>query len=80
MRRIYLIAVLSLLGLAAIASTLGLGVGRASAERAAAERRQIHILEVLVDAKTLSVAVRDMQRGQRGYLLTENPDYLAPYE
>ena len=34
---------------------------------------------VLAAAGAIRDAVQDAERGQRGYLLTENPDYLTPY-
>ncbi|MDD3591997.1 MAG: diguanylate cyclase [Sulfurovum sp.] len=35
--------------------------------------------EVLIDSKDLIGAMKDAERAQRGYLLTHNADYLAPY-
>jgi signal transduction histidine kinase len=38
-----------------------------------------HTYNVLGTIKDLGLAVRDAESGQRGYLLTGNDDYLAPY-
>src|SRR5579872_3207080 len=38
-----------------------------------------HTLEVMATAQTLGRAVRDAERGQRGYLITADPAYLTPY-
>jgi signal transduction histidine kinase len=35
--------------------------------------------DVLATANAISTAMLDAERGQRGYLLTANPDYLEPY-
>ncbi len=70
MRRVYLIAIIALLGMASVLATLSLGTVRASTERAQAEARQTHILRVILEAERLATALQAMQRGQRGYLLT----------
>lgn len=80
MRRVWLAGALILLGAAALVATFGLGGLRASAERSEAERWRVHSFEVLVDTKSLSIALREMQRGQRGFLLTDDPAYLGPYQ
>ena len=38
-----------------------------------------HTLDVMATAQALARAVRDAERGQRGYLITGDPAYLAPY-
>lgn len=80
MRRLWLIGIFILLGAAALIATFGLGGLRASAERADAERWRVHTYKTIVDTKSLSIALREMQRGQRGFLLTDDPAYLEPYE
>jgi signal transduction histidine kinase len=35
--------------------------------------------QVLAIANEIQDSIQDAERGQRGYLLTENPDYLGPY-
>ncbi|MES2823516.1 MAG: CHASE3 domain-containing protein [Pseudomonadota bacterium] len=44
------------------------------------ERWIDHTLEVLQLANELRIVVTDAESGQRGFLLTQNPDYLEPYE
>ena len=39
-----------------------------------------HSYEVLDTIKDLNLAVRQAETGQRGYLLTDRDDYLAPYQ
>jgi PAS domain S-box-containing protein len=39
----------------------------------------LHTFDVLGTARSLERAIQDAERGQRGYLLTGNPDYLKPY-
>ena len=65
-----LIAILVLVG--------GVTWDRFTAARSAREWSQ-HTYEVLGIIKDLNLAVRDAETGQRGYLLTGNEDYLAPY-
>ncbi len=79
MRRVYLIAIIALLGMASVLATLSLGSVRASAERAQAEARQTHTLRVILEAERLATALQAMQRGQRGYLLTGDRLHLEPY-
>ena len=58
-------------------------VGAMAWERLNASREarewSMHSYRVLATTKDLSIALRDAERGQRGYLLTGNPDYLSPY-
>jgi signal transduction histidine kinase len=39
-----------------------------------------HTRALLADVNELNVLTRDAERGQRGYLLTGMPEYLAPYK
>src|SRR5258708_56644 len=39
-----------------------------------------HTRALLTDVNELTVLTRDAERGQRGYLLTGMPEYLAPYK
>ena len=57
----------------------GLTWDRSSASRSAREWSD-HTYQVLGTIKDLDLAVRDAETGQRGFLLTGNRDYLAPYE
>ena len=52
---------------------------RMNAARSAREWSR-HSYEVLAGIKDLELAVLDAETGQRGYLLTGNDDYLAPYQ
>ncbi|WP_407530424.1 CHASE3 domain-containing protein [Methylobacterium oryzisoli] len=51
---------------------------RLNAARVAREWSQ-HSYRVLGTTKDLAIALRDAERGQRGYLLTGRDDYLGPY-
>ncbi|ACK81451.1 CHASE3 domain-containing protein [Methylorubrum extorquens] len=52
---------------------------RLNASRAAREWSQ-HSYRVLGTTKDLAIALRDAERGQRGYLLTGRDEYLGPYD
>jgi len=78
-RRVILIALIGLLGVASVLATLGLGTIRASEERSQAEAWRDHTLQVIIEAERLTAALEAMQRGQRGYLLTESRAFLEPY-
>jgi len=39
-----------------------------------------HTMEVLHAADALRIAITDAESGQRGFLLTQEQEYLAPYE
>ena len=66
-----LIALLILIG--------GVTWDRMNAARSAREWSR-HSYEVLAAIKDLNLAVRDAETGQRGYLLTGDEEYLAPYQ
>jgi signal transduction histidine kinase len=51
---------------------------RLNASREAREWSQ-HSYRVLATTKDLAIALRDAERGQRGYLLTGKDEYLSPY-
>ncbi|TDH62687.1 PAS domain S-box protein [Dankookia rubra] len=59
---------------------LALAGARISREATEADDRVAHTLEVLVEANGALSAVQDAETGQRGSLLTRDPDYLQPYE
>ena len=48
-------------------------------ERGEAAAWQNHTLDVLLQVERLSSRLSELQRGQRGYLLTDNLAYLEPY-
>ncbi|WP_267360827.1 MULTISPECIES: CHASE3 domain-containing protein [unclassified Methylobacterium] len=52
---------------------------RLNASRVAREWSQ-HSYRVLSTTKDLAIALRDAERGQRGYVLTGRDEYLAPYD
>ena len=53
-------------------------VGRAP--RISQSREQVvHTFQVINTAAALESAIQDAERGQRGYLLTGDPEYLEPY-
>lgn len=52
---------------------------QSSRERRAAESWQVHTLEVLLETDRLRVASLQQIRGERGFLLTGNSSFLAPY-
>lgn len=49
-------------------------------ERESAEAWREHAREVLETSATIKIAALNALRGERGYLLTEDPAFLAPYE
>ena len=51
----------------------------AAAERRRAEALQLHTLDVLLVAGRLETAVNAALRGERGYLITGERDFLEPY-
>ncbi|CAO4148357.1 Sensor histidine kinase RcsC [Methylorubrum aminovorans] len=65
-----LVAILALVG--------ALTWERLNASRVAREWSQ-HSYRVLGTTKDLAIALRDAERGQRGYLLTGRDEYLGPY-
>src|SRR5712691_10587826 len=43
-------------------------------------RRSVsHTFQVMEAARMLDQSVQDAERGQRGFIITGNPDYLGPY-
>lgn len=73
---------LSLCALVAIAALFALIIAnafRVTEQRREAERWQRHSLDVLLVAGRLETAVNEAMRGERGYLLTDAHDLLAPY-
>lgn len=51
----------------------------ATAERRQAEALQVHTLDVLLAAAHLEISVNEMMRGERGYLITGDREFLQPY-
>jgi diguanylate cyclase (GGDEF)-like protein len=52
---------------------------RATAERRQAEALQVHTLDVLMIAGRLETSVNETLRGERGYLITGDREFLQPY-
>ena len=77
MRRIRILAALALVGLGALVVTLFLGSRGAATSRDRAAAWQAHAIDVLHRGRNLSTALQDSEVGQRGYLLTGDPTYLA---
>jgi len=72
--------VVALFALVSIAIALfSLHMDRVSQDRREAEKWHIHTLEVLLTAEDLRISTFDLLRGERGYLLTSNEDFLRPY-
>jgi len=65
----------AILALAVIRSGL-----ESSRERIEAERWQDHTRAVQIETWRALSALQDAETGQRGFLITGDPDYLAPYE
>ena len=60
---------------------IGGGSGYVNARRLNADRRLVaHTHEVIGALETLLSTLKDAETGQRGYLLTQDQEYLAPYE
>ncbi len=70
---LFLVVPLIFLGLIGALSWEGLNASREAREWSR------HSYSVLATMKDLAVAVRDAERGQRGYLLTGKDEYLSPY-
>ena len=68
------LAAISLMFLAIMANSF-----KAGAERDRAEDLHVHTLNVLLLAGRLETAVNAALRGQRGYLITHDTDFLRPY-
>ena len=43
-------------------------------------QRVVHTHDTIIGLETLLATIRDAETGQRGYLLTDNADFLVPYE
>ena len=74
--------VVGLAALAAIALMLALIIANgfwAAAERRRVEALHVHTFEVLLAAGRLETAVNEALRGERGYLITGDPESLQPY-
>ncbi|WP_238257941.1 CHASE3 domain-containing protein [Methylobacterium gnaphalii] len=79
----YLVKRANLLVFGVLLAILAL-VGAATWERLNASRQvrepSQHSYDILLASKDLAIALRDAERGQRGYVLTGRDEYLAPYD
>jgi diguanylate cyclase (GGDEF)-like protein len=73
------IALCALLAIGLMFGAITVNAFRATAERRHAEAMQVHTLDVLLAAGRLETAVNETMRGERGYLLTGDRDFLQPY-
>ncbi len=69
----------ALLIMAALFAGIVLNANKAAAERRAAQAWYVHTFEVLVTSATMQSSVNASIRGERGYLITGDPKFLAPY-
>lgn len=76
----HLIGFGALVAMAAMIAAMGYNAFATSKERREAEAWQLHTMNVLVVTSQLRSAVNGALRGERGYLLTSDPTFLAPYE
>lgn len=74
-----LISLCALIAIAALFALIIANAFRVTEQRREAERWQRHSLDVLLVAGRLETAVNEAMRGERGYLITRDPDFLAPY-
>lgn len=52
---------------------------QAAEQRQIAEQSQLRTHEILTASATIKVAMLNSVRGERGYVITNNPDFLTPY-
>ncbi|MBI1359718.1 MAG: PAS domain-containing protein [Alphaproteobacteria bacterium] len=73
------ITLLMIAGVVAIGAALVFGGLQAQKRRAETQELYAHTLEVMAAARELMSSLQDLETGQRGYLLSHDPDYLEPY-
>lgn len=78
-RKIGALALLSVLSIAVVASALGMLIAHQSRGLDQAHEWVLHTDAVLLAESRLGEALRDAERGQRGYLITGRREYLDPY-
>jgi signal transduction histidine kinase/ActR/RegA family two-component response regulator len=76
------IAVVALVGVAVAVGALAVfsAAFRAQSESDAAAAWELHTVQVQLETERLLAAVQGAEASQRGFLLTDNSDYLASYE
>lgn len=77
--RVWLVVFPTLLALAATFSAVAGNMVAAAVERDRAERLYVHTLEVLIVSGELKTSVNGALRGERGYLLTRDREFLRPF-
>lgn len=77
---IWAIGLLAGLGLLTLLGGLVVDVVRADRARNVAVASRTHSYEVIIAANGLSAAVQGAETGQRGFLLTGDPAFRAPYD
>ncbi len=70
----------ALIALALIIVLIAALANRATADRDAAQRWEAQTYQTMLTGQRLLSAMQDAEAGQRGYLLTNDPAYLEPYE
>jgi len=74
-----LISLCALIAIAALFTLIIFNAFRVTAQQREAEGWQRHSLEVLLVTGRLETAVNEAMRGERGYLITGDRDFLTPY-
>ena len=72
--------ILALVAVAVLVAMLGLVTYQRFHSLQAARGWVQHSYQVLATVKDLNIAVRGAESGERGYVLTGEPNYLAPYQ
>jgi len=74
------LSMLALAGAGLLAFAIVYGGLQTSAERIEAERLQDHVRAVQIETWRVLSALEDAETGERGFVITHDPEYLAPYE
>jgi diguanylate cyclase (GGDEF)-like protein len=74
-----LVSLCALIAVAILFTLIIINAFRVTEERREAERWQHHSLDVLLVTGRLETAVNEAMRGERGFLVTGDRDFLAPY-
>ena len=72
-------AAATLVALTILVGWLAINAQRSVALRDAAAAREVHTFQVLIEAQRLLSSIQDGETGHRGYLITGQQIYLAPY-
>lgn len=79
-RRLWLTALAAVLAVGALGGSLVWQSQQAEVRERTANAWYAHTMDVLLEAGRLSISLGDTQRGVRGYILTGDLGFLAPYE